>query len=218
LRVLAHISGDKALQDAFLRGDDIHTRTAAEVFGIPPLMVGHEERRRAKAVNFGIVYGLSPFGLSNQLGIPQQEARDYIEAYFDLYKGVKKYMEGTIKQARKDGYVKTLFGRRRPIPDLDSRNPASRGFAERTAINTPIQGTAADLIKLAMIRVDKRIRAEKLEALMLLQVHDELLFEAPAAEIEALGKLVKEEMERVHKMDVPLVADVHSGANWMALK
>ncbi len=218
LRVLAHISGDKALQDAFLHGDDIHTRTAAEVFGIPPLMVGHEERRRAKAVNFGIVYGLSPFGLSNQLGIPQKEAREYIEAYFDLYKGVKKYMEGTIKQARKDGYVKTLFGRRRPIPDLDSRNPASRGFAERTAINTPIQGTAADLIKLAMIRVDKRIRDEKLEALMLLQVHDELLFEAPAAEIDALGKLVKEEMERVYKMDVPLVADVHSGANWMDLK
>ncbi len=218
LRVLAHISGDKALQQAFQKGDDIHTRTAAEVFGIPPLMVGPEERRRAKAVNFGIVYGLSPFGLSNQLGIPQKEAKAYIEAYFDLYKGVKKYMDSTIRQARKDGYVKTLFGRRRPIPDLDSRNPAARGFAERTAINTPIQGTAADLIKLAMIRVDARLREQKLDAAMLLQVHDELLFEAASGEIDALGKLVKDEMEHVHKLDVPLVADVHSGANWKDLK
>ena len=218
LRVLAHISGDKALQDAFQKGDDIHTRTAAEVFGMPPLMVGPEERRRAKAVNFGIVYGLSPFGLSNQLGIPQKEAKEYIEAYFELYKGVKKYMDSTVKRARKDGFVKTLFGRRRPIPDLDSRNPAARGFAERTAINTPIQGTAADLIKLAMIRVDERIRNEKLRAEMLLQVHDELLFEAPTSEVDQLGKLVKQEMERVHEMDVPLVADVHAGDNWKDLK
>ena len=218
LRVLAHVSGDKALQDSFQKGEDIHTRTAAEVFGIPPMMVGAEERRRAKAVNFGIVYGLSPFGLSNQLGIPQKEAREYIDAYFDLYKGVKKYMDRTIADARKKGYVATIFGRRRPIPDLDSRNPAVRGFAERTAINSPIQGAAADLIKLAMIRVDQRLRAEGLKARMLLQVHDELLFEAPESEVHALSALVKREMEHVHKLDVPLVADVHSGANWRDLK
>ncbi len=218
LRVLAHVSGDKALQDSFQKGEDIHTRTAAEVFGIPPMMVGAEERRRAKAVNFGIVYGLSPFGLSNQLGIPQKEARDYIEAYFDLYKGVKKYMDRTIAEARKKGYVATIFGRRRPIPDLDSRNPAIRGFAERTAINSPIQGAAADLIKLAMIRVDERLRAEGLKARMLLQVHDELLFEAPESEIDALSTLVKREMEHAHKLDVPLVADVHDGDNWRDLK
>lgn len=218
LRVLAHVSGDKALQDAFQKGEDVHTRTAAEVFGIPPMMIGAEERRRAKAVNFGIVYGLSPFGLSNQLGISMGEAKDYIEAYFELYKGVKKYMDRTIVEAGKKGYVSTIFGRRRPIPDLDSRNPSARGFAERTAINTPIQGAAADLIKLAMIQVDKRLRAEGLQARMLLQVHDELLFEAPVAEIETLSALVKREMEQVYKLDVPLIADVHDGANWRDLK
>ncbi len=214
LRVLAHISADPALRDAFQKGEDIHTRTAAEVFGIPPLAVGKEERRRAKAVNFGIVYGLSPFGLSQQLGIPQKESKAYIEAYFELYTGVRKYMDKTIAQARRSGFVKTLFGRRRPIPDLDSRNPAARGFAERTAINTPIQGTAADLIKIAMIRVDKRVRREGLRSTMLLQVHDELLFEAPVEEAEALGKLVKQEMEAAHQLSVPLIADVKAGPNW----
>lgn len=218
LRVLAHVSGDKALQNAFQKGEDVHTRTAAEVFGIPPMMVGAEERRRAKAVNFGIVYGLSPFGLSNQLGIPMGEAKEYIEAYFELYKGVKKYMDRTIVEARKKGYVATIFGRRRPIPDLDSRNPAARGFAERTAINSPIQGAAADLIKLAMIRVDEKLRTEGLQARMLLQVHDELLFEAPNEEIEALSALVKREMEQVYKLDVPLIVDVHDGSNWRDLK
>jgi len=214
LRVLAHISGDPALRDAFQKGEDIHTRTAAEVFGIPPLAVGKEERRRAKAVNFGIVFGLSPFGLSQQLGIPQKESKAYIEAYFELYTGVRKYMDKTIAQARRSGFVKTIFGRRRPIPDLDSRNPAARGFAERTAINTPIQGTAADLIKIAMIRVDKRLRDEGLGSTMLLQVHDELLFEAPLDEAEALGKLVKQEMEAAYQLSVPLIADVKAGPNW----
>jgi DNA polymerase-1 len=218
LRVLAHVSGDKTLQDAFQKGEDIHTRTAAEVFGVPPMMVGAEERRRAKAVNFGIVYGLSPFGLSNQLGIPQKEAKAYIEAYFNLYAGVKKYIDKTIKEARKNGHTTTLFGRRRPITDLDSRNPAARGFAERTAVNSPIQGTAADLIKIAMIAVDRRLREEKLKARMLLQVHDELLLEAPEAELEQVAEMVKREMERVYKLDVPLVADVHSGLNWRDLK
>ena len=218
LRVLAHMSGDKTLQDAFRKGEDIHTRTAAEVFGVPPMMVGAEERRRAKAVNFGIVYGLSPFGLSNQLGIPQKEAKAYIEAYFQLYSGVKKFIDKTIKEARKNGHVTTLFGRRRPITDLASRNAAARGFAERTAVNSPIQGTAADLIKLAMIAVDRRLREQKLQTRMLLQVHDELLFEAPEAELEPVSEMVKQEMEQVHKLEVPLIADVHSGLNWRDLK
>jgi len=216
--VLAHMSGDKNLQDAFRKGEDIHTRTAAEVFGVPPMMIGAEERRRAKAVNFGIVYGLSPFGLSNQLGIPQKEAKAYIEAYFQLYSGVKKFIDKTIKQARKDGYVTTLFGRRRPITDLDSRNPSARGFAERTAVNSPIQGTAADLIKLAMIAVDRRLREQKLKSRMLLQVHDELLFEVPGGELDHVSEMVKDEMEQVHKLDVPLIVDVHSGLNWRDLK
>lgn len=218
LRVLAHVSGDKTLQESFQKGEDIHTRTAAEVFGMPPMMVGPEERRKAKAVNFGIVYGLSPFGLSNQLGIPQKEAKAYIEAYLELYAGVKKYMDSTIRKARKDGYVKTMFGRRRPITDLDSRNPSARGFAERTAINSPIQGAAADLIKLAMIAVDKGLRDEKLSARMLLQVHDELLLEVPMDEVEAAGALVKRSMEEVHKLSVPLLAEVKTGANWRDLK
>ena len=218
LRVLAHMSGDKTLQNAFRKGEDIHTRTAAEVFGVPPMMIGAEERRRAKAVNFGIVYGLSPFGLSNQLGIPQKEAKAYIEAYFNLYAGVRKYIDATIRDARKNTFTTTLFGRRRPITDLDSRNPAARGFAERIAVNSPIQGTAADLIKLAMIRVDGRLREEKLATRMLLQVHDELLFEVPEAELDYVAEMVKREMEHVHKLDVPLIADVHSGQNWRDLK
>ena len=214
LRVLAHISQDPVLVDAFRNGEDIHTRTAAEVFGVPPLAVGAEERRRAKAVNFGIVYGLSPFGLSKQLGIPQSESRQYINAYFERYAGVKKFMDGAIADARRNGHTRTLLGRRRPIPDLDSRNPAARGFAERTAINSPIQGSAADLIKLAMIRVDRRLRETGSQALMLLQVHDELLFEVPEAEVVDLAAIVKREMEGAYDLRVPLLADVKAGANW----
>lgn len=214
LRVLAHVSGDKNLQDAFRKGEDIHTRTAAEVFGVPPMMVEAEHRRRAKAVNFGIVYGLSPFGLANQLGIPQKEAKEYIEAYFDLYPGVKKYMDRAVSQAKKTGFARTMFGRLRPITDLDSRNPAARGFAERTAINSPIQGAAADLIKLAMIRVDRKLKETSSNARMLLQVHDELLFEVPEGEHEELGALVKAAMEAAGELDVPLIADVKHGANW----
>jgi DNA polymerase-1 len=214
LRVLADISRDQVLTEAFRNGEDIHTRTAAEVFGVPPLAVGSEERRRAKAVNFGIVYGLSPFGLSKQLGIPQAESRKYIDAYFERYAGVKKYMESAVAEARKTGRTRTLLGRLRPISDLDSRNPAARGFAERTAINSPIQGSAADLIKLAMIRVDQELRSTGSRALMLLQVHDELLFEAPQDEVPGLAKLVKREMERVYKLRVPLLADVKAGLNW----
>ena len=214
LRILAHLSGDKVLVNAFRMGEDIHTRTAAEVFRVPPLMVGPEDRRRAKAVNFGIVYGLSAFGLAQQLGISRSDAGDYIAAYFELYSGVKTFIDRTIAQVRKSGATRTMFNRLRPIPDIQSKNPSVRGFAERTAINSPIQGSAADLIKLAMIRVDQRMRDEKLQALMLLQVHDELVFEAPEEETAAVAKLVKHEMEQVHQLDVPLVADVKAGKNW----
>ena len=214
LRILAHMSGDRVLTDAFRKGEDIHTRTAAEVFGVLPLSVGPEERRRAKAVNFGIVYGLSAFGLSQQLGIPVADSKKYIDAYFERYSGVKTFIEGTLKQVRRSGITRTLFGRLRPIPEMDSRNPAQRGFAERTAINSPIQGSAADLIKLAMIRVDRRLREEQREALMLLQVHDELLFEVPQAETDAVARMVKKEMEGVYDLKVPIVADVKVGKNW----
>ncbi len=214
LRILAHMSGDRVLTDAFRKGEDIHTRTAAEVFGVLPLSVGPEERRRAKAVNFGIVYGLSAFGLSQQLGIPMADSKKYIDAYFERYSGVKAFIDGTLKHVRSSGITRTLFGRLRPIPEMDSRNPAQRGFAERTAINSPIQGSAADLIKLAMIRVDKRLREEKRETLMLLQVHDELLFEVPEDETVDIARLVKKEMEGVCDLKVPIVADVKVGKNW----
>ena len=217
LRILAHISGDPVLTDAFRRGEDIHTRTAAEVFGVPPLMVGAEERRRAKAVNFGIAYGLSPFGLSQQLGIPMGDARQYIDAYFSRYAGVKKFMNDAIRQAKDTGYARTLVGRLRPIHDLDSKNPAARGFAERTAINSPIQGSAADIIKVAMIRVDERLREQDSRALMLLQVHDELVFEVPEKETAAVAEMVKREMERAYPLKVPLIADVKAGKNWRDL-
>jgi DNA polymerase-1 len=214
LRILAHLSGDKVLVDAFRKGEDIHTRTAAEVFRVPPLLVGAEDRRRAKAVNFGIVYGLSAFGLAQQLGISRSDAGDYIAAYFELYSGVKTFIDRTIAQVRKSGVTRTMFDRLRPIPDIQSKNPSVRGFAERTAINSPIQGSAADLIKLAMIRVDRRLNEENLHAVMLLQVHDELVFEAPEQETAIVAKLVKHEMEQVHQLDVPLIADVKAGKNW----
>lgn len=218
LRLLAHMSHDPVLVAAFRNGEDIHTRTAAEVFRVPPLMVTPEMRRNAKAVNFGIVYGQTPFGLATSLGIDRKEAEDYIRTYFELHKGVKKFIEETIAQVRKTGVAVTLFGRRRPIPDMHSKNPNARSFAERTAVNTPLQGTAADLIKLAMIRIDELLRREKLESRMLLQVHDELLFESPPAEAERVAHMVKREMENVHKLDVPLVVDVGIGDNWRDAK
>jgi DNA polymerase I len=218
LRLLAHMSHDPVLVDAFRRGEDIHTRTAAEVFRVPPLMVTSEMRRNAKAVNFGIVYGQTPFGLAQSLGIDRKEAEEYIRTYFDLHAGVKKFIAKTIAEVRESGFAITLFGRKRPIPDMHSRNPNARSFAERTAVNTPLQGTAADLIKLAMIRIDEILRREKLEAKMLLQVHDELLFESPPSEAEQVSKMVKREMETVHKLDVPLIVDVGIGENWRDAK
>lgn len=218
LRLLAHMSRDPVLVEAFRNGEDIHTRTAAEVFGVAPLMVTPELRRNAKAVNFGIIYGLSAFGLSAQLGIPQSEAQNYIKSYFERYAGVKKFIDATIAEVRKTGVTRTLFGRRRPIPDIGSRNPNARGFAERTAVNTPLQGTAADLIKLAMIRIDRELQARGLQTAMLLQVHDELLFESPPEELDLVSKLVKHEMENVHRLEVPLVVDVGTGSNWRDAK
>jgi DNA polymerase-1 len=214
LRLLAHFSKDKLLVESFRCGDDIHTLTASQVFGIPPLMVTSDHRRQAKVVNFGIVYGLSPFGLSQQLGIEPGEARKFIDAYFEKYAGVRAFIDATLEQTRRDQKVKTLFGRIRPIPDINSKNATQRGFAERTAVNTPLQGTAADLIKLAMIRIDEEIRKRGLKSRMTLQVHDELVFEVPESELDAMKPLVREHMEKAHALEVPLLAEIGVGKNW----
>lgn len=218
LRLMAHFSDDPLLVRAYANNEDIHTLTASEVFGVPASSMSKETRNRAKAVNFGIVYGISPFGLAQQLKIPQSEAKLYIETYFARYQGVKAYIEHLLDETRRNQSVRTLFGRIRPIPDIQSRNPNLRGFAERTAVNTPLQGTAADLIKLAMIRIDRRLKEEKLKSLMILQVHDELLFDVPEEEIDQLQKLVKHEMEHVIELKVPIIADCGIGKNWRDLK
>jgi DNA polymerase-1 len=218
LRLLAHFSGDKLLVEAYRSGVDIHTLTASQVFGVPPLMINAEHRRRAKAVNFGIVYGLSPFGLSQQLGIDTSEAKRFIDAYFEKYSGVRGFIDATLEQARRDQKVTTLFGRVRPIPDIHSKNFNARGFAERTAVNTPLQGTAADLIKIAMIQIDAELRERKLRSRMLLQVHDELVFEVPEDEVDTMRQLVTERMENVHPLKVPLKVDVGVGLNWRDLE
>jgi DNA polymerase-1 len=218
LRLLAHFSKDSLLVEAFRRGDDIHTLTASQVFGVPPLLVTPDHRRQAKVVNFGIVYGLSPFGLSQQLGIETKEARQFIDAYFEKYSGVRAFIDRTLEEARRDQRVRTLFGRVRPIPDINSKNPNQRGFAERTAVNTPLQGTAADLIKLAMIRIDEAIRERSLRSRMTLQVHDELVFEVPEDELDVMRSLVREYMEKVHDLEVPLVVEIGVGSNWRDLE
>jgi DNA polymerase-1 len=217
LRLLAHFSQDPLLVKAYAENIDIHTLTASEVFGVPAETMDKETRGRAKAVNFGIVYGISAFGLAAQLGIPQAEARAYIERYFVRYEGVKAFIEKTLEQTRREGSVRTMFGRVRPIPDIESRNPNQRGFAERTAVNTPLQGTAADLIKLAMVAIDRELAERKLKTRMVLQVHDELLFEVPLEEKADVEELVRREMEGVVKLNVPLVADVAFGENWRDL-
>jgi DNA polymerase-1 len=218
LRLLAHFSKDKLLVEAYRNGDDIHTLTASQVFGVPPLMVTADHRRQAKVVNFGIVYGLSPFGLSQNLGIAPREAKQFIDAYFEKYSGVRKFIDDTLEEARRHQNVKTLFGRVRPIPDINSKNSNLRGFAERTAVNTPLQGTAADLIKLAMIRIDRALRDQKLKSRMTLQVHDELVFEVPETEIDPVRTLVREKMENVHpSLSVPLLVEIGIGPNWRDL-
>jgi len=214
LRLLAHFSEDPLLVEAYRTGQDIHTLTASQVFGVPAGDVDAEHRRRAKAVNFGIVYGLSAFGLSQQIGIDQKEAKRFIEAYFAKYAGVRTFIDRTLEQARADMKVATLFGRVRPLPDMQSKNWNLRGFAERTAVNTPLQGTAADLIKLAMIRIDAEIQERALKSQMLLQVHDELVFEVPEAELDAMKQLVTRQMEDVFELKVPLKVDLGVGSNW----
>ncbi|MGC2321253.1 MAG: DNA polymerase I [Terriglobales bacterium] len=218
LRLLAHFSEDPLLIEAFRRGDDIHALTASRVFGVPPLMIDAEQRRRAKAVNFGIVYGLSAFGLSQQLGIETSDAKKFIEGYFATYKGVRAFIDRTIADCRREQKVSTLFGRVRPIADINSKNFAARGFAERTAVNTPLQGTAADLIKIAMIRIDRELLRRNMRSRMTLQVHDELVFDAPQDEAEELRSLVRKEMEDVYPLKVPLLVEIGVGPNWRDLE
>jgi DNA polymerase-1 len=211
LRVLAHYSQDKALLEAFRAGQDVHNRTAAEIFFVSPLLITPQMRRVAKTINFGIVYGMSSFGLASQLNLSRKEAQTFIDRYFKHYPGVQQFMEDIVKQAKKDHYVTTLLNRIRYLPDINSTNRTSREFAERTAINTPIQGTAADIIKLAMIKVDKELKKAKLKTRMLLQIHDELVFEVPEKEEEKVTRLVKDGMESVMQLDVPLVVNISVG-------
>ena len=218
LRVLAHIADDKTMQEAFRSGFDIHTATAAQVFGVAPEQVTPLMRRHAKAVNFGIVYGISEFSLSEDIGVSRKEARQYIDNYLAHYAGVKAYMHDIVEQAKKDGYVTTLFGRRRDLPELKSSNFNIRSFGERVALNTPIQGTAADIIKLAMLRVDAALRKKKLTARLVLQVHDELIVECPLKEAEQVKQIVTAEMEHVVQLHVPLLADANAGASWYEAK
>ncbi len=219
LRVLAHISNDEHLKAAFLEGQDIHASTAMRVFGIEKAEdVTPNMRRQAKAVNFGIVYGISDYGLSQNLGISRKAAQQYIDTYFEKYPGVKEYMERIVREAKDQGYVETLYHRRRYLPDINSRNYNIRSFAERTAINTPIQGSAADILKIAMIELDKRLKETGLQATMLLQVHDELVFEVPEKELESLDKLVKEVMEQAVSLHVPLITDSSWGKTWYEAK
>jgi DNA polymerase-1 len=218
LRVLAHISGDEGLKEAFLNGMDIHTKTAMDVFGVQADQVDSNMRRQAKAVNFGIVYGISDYGLSQNLNITRKEAAAFIEQYFQAFPGVRRYMDTIVEQAKNDGYVTTLLERRRYLPDIRSSNFNLRSFAERTAMNTPIQGTAADIIKLAMMRMDEALLERGLKSRMLLQVHDELVFEVPEEEVEVMKTLVPEVMKNALQLDVPLLADVSIGYNWYEAK
>jgi len=215
LRIMAHLSGDANMMEAFINGLDIHTATAAKIYKIPLNEVTTEMRRKAKTANFGIIYGISVFGLSDRLGIPRGEAKELIDGYFITYPDVKKYMDSSIQRAKEAGYVETLLGRKRYLPDINSQNGVVRGFAERNAINAPIQGTAADIIKIAMVRIQNRLEKENLEAKMTMQVHDELNFTVPTGELEKVRKLVIDEMEQAIQLRVPLTADCGVGDNWL---
>ncbi|MDP4153194.1 MAG: DNA polymerase, partial [Bacillota bacterium] len=218
LRVLAHIAGDGTMISAFNNHEDIHTFTATQVFGVTEDMITPELRRRAKAVNFGIVYGISAFSLSNDIKVSVREAKMYIDNYFNKYHNIKSYLDKTIEDAKQNGYVTTLFGRRRWLPELRSSNYNIRSFGERAAMNAPIQGTAADIIKIAMIRVHNRLLSEGLKAKLILQVHDELIIETPKNEKDQVKKLLKEEMEHAADLAVLLEADVKEGSNWFEAK
>ena len=218
LRLLAHISGDETMQQAFLSGEDFHTLTAAKVFHVAPEEVTGQMRSRAKAVNFGIVYGISAFSLAQDIGVSVAEAKEYMERYFDTYRGVKHYMEQVVETAREQGYVETIMHRRRALPELKSSNFNMRSFGERVALNMPIQGTAADIMKLAMVRVEQRLKREGLAAKLIMQVHDELIVECPEAEKETVERLLEEEMGGVAHLAVPLPAQAHSGRTWLEAK
>ncbi len=216
LRLLAHMSGDENLINAFLSGEDIHARTAAEVFGVDIKNITADLRRKAKAVNFGIVYGISDYGLSRDLHIGVKEAGEYIQKYFERYPAVKNFLDNTISQAKESGYVTTMFGRRRYLPAIKSANFHQRGLAERMAMNTPIQGSAADIIKLAMIRAENLL--QNFSSRIILQVHDELVLEVRANELEPVEKIIRECMENVINLKIPLAVDLHFGKNWAAAK
>jgi DNA polymerase-1 len=214
LRILAHLSGDQGLINAFTTGVDVHTRTASEIFGTPFEKVTQDMRRVAKTVNFGVIYGISPYGLSEALNIPPAEAKKYIDGYFEGHPGVKAYIEQTLKEAKEKGYVTTMFGRKRSVPEIQSQNANTRSLGERLAVNSPIQGTAADVIKVAMIQIRDSFRAGGLRSKMILQVHDELVFEVPRNELEEAGRIVKEKMENVVALSVPLRVETGHGGNW----
>ena len=218
LRLLAHIAGDAEMQAAFRSGADFHTVTASRVFHVPPEQVTPELRRRAKAVNFGIVYGISAFSLAQDIGVTVAEAREYMERYFETYQGVRQYMTDVVEKAEQDGFVQTLMHRRRALPELKSSNFNLREFGKRVALNMPVQGAAADIIKLAMVRVHARLQREGLRARLLMQVHDELIVECPLSEQTQVERLLTEEMERAASLSVPLIAEAHSGKNWLAAK
>ena len=215
---LAHCSGDEHLIRAYKEQSDIHRITASQVFHIPFDEVTPQQRRNAKAVNFGIVYGISSFGLSQDLSITRKEAAKYIDDYFATYPGIKTFLDHAVTHAKEEGYVVTLFGRRRPVPELSSSNFMQRSFGERVAMNSPIQGAAADIIKIAMIRVNQKLKKQKMKSRLVLQVHDELLIEAYEPELEAVQKILKEEMEHAAKLKVPLEIDMHTGVNWYEAK
>ena len=218
LRVLAHMSGDETLIQAYREAQDIHRLTASQVFHVPFEEVTSLQRRNAKAVNFGIVYGISSFGLSQDLSITRKEAAEYIEKYFETYPKIKSFLDGLVAEGKEKGYVTTMFGRRRPIPELKSGNFMQRSFGERVAMNSPIQGTAADIIKIAMNRVYKRIQQEGLKSRLVLQVHDELLIETKKDELEIVSRILEEEMKGAAKLSVELEVDMHEGGNWYEAK
>ena len=211
---MAHVADIKALKEAFEANIDVHSLTASQVFGTPVEDIDNDMRRKAKAINFGIIYGISAFGLAKQLNIPRSEAAEYINAYFSKYPGIKNYMETTIQSAKERGYVETLYGRKCFVPGILDKNAATRNFMERAAINAPIQGGAADIIKLAMIRMPEELERANLNAKMLLQVHDELIFDVPKAELDVTSSLIKKTMETVCHLSVPLIVDIGHGENW----
>ena len=218
LRVLAHMSGDEKLIEAYQQAEDIHRLTASQVFHVPIDEVTPQQRRNAKAVNFGIVYGISSFGLSQDLSISTKEAKEYIERYFETYPGIKSYLDGLVEHAKEEGYVTTMYGRRRPVPELKSSNFMQRSFGERVAMNSPIQGTAADIIKIAMNRVHDRLQEERMKSRLILQVHDELLVEAKLSEADRVEEILREEMQQAASLRVPLEIDLHRGKNWYEAK